>query len=139
MLNGGSVSRCREVCCDRDASWYVRRLTAALASTLTESPWRHLAEALADAISAVADKHRTSCQAARPERATPSATVAIARRREGWLDYLVLGEAALLLERGNQIQCVSDRRLSHVSQEIRHRFRSALAGRGSRTHSSESS
>ena len=110
-------------CCERDAAWYVRRLSAALADVLTEEC--PLEDALAVAIASVATEHRAACPQP-DERAGPSATVAIVRSREAQIDWLVLGDSSLLVETDQGVSHHSDKRLAEVASELRHEIREAL-------------
>ncbi|TDO43330.1 hypothetical protein EV643_11872 [Kribbella sp. VKM Ac-2527] len=63
---------------------------------------------LADAIGQVTDEHRDTCDVANV--ISPSATVAILRVSDGLVDYLVLGDSTLVLDRTVGTPVVSDPR-----------------------------
>jgi Protein phosphatase 2C len=137
MLDGASVPPGIVTCCERDAVWYVHRLVAALRPSLATRPELDLREVLAGAIGAVRCEHETTCRRGSGHALGPSATVALVRRRGQILDYLVLGDTAVLLGIGDGVICHSDRRLVHVGvpirEEIRRRLRSG-GGYDSSTH-----
>jgi hypothetical protein len=129
VLDGASVPTGMTACCDRDAAWYVQRLTRALTHTLAPDPDLPLPAALAAAIDDVEREHRTAC--ATPGAATgPSATLALTRRRGQLLDWLVLGDATLLLDTGTEINAISDKRLRGIATSLRAQIRGRLAAGG---------
>ena len=125
LLDGATTPARVPSCCDKDASWYVDRLDAALTAQL-EDAQTELRDALADAITEVEEEHARGCL--NPTRGRgPSSTVAIARRDEVWLDVLVLGDSTVLLDHGDHITSVRDTRLASVAAEFRREIESALA------------
>lgn len=83
--------------CRHGAAWYAARLGGSLLSLLSLEPERSLPALLAEAIEQVTDAHRDTCDVADP--ISPSAAVALLRRRNGWIEYLVLGDAFVVLDR----------------------------------------
>ncbi|MEV0716438.1 hypothetical protein [Asanoa sp. NPDC050611] len=94
-----------EAICRHGVAWYTTRLGGELVARLAFDGGA-LAEVLRDAIEAVADLHRDTCDLADPS--SPSATVAILRSADDRADYLVLGDSVLLL--GAAPIVVEDRR-----------------------------
>jgi hypothetical protein len=118
LLDGASVPNGLPQCCSLDAAWYVRQLGAALTIGLAHASSATLVNILVDSIEAVTDRHREQCaQAGRG--VGPSATVTMARWENDGLDFLVLGDSTTLLDLGNEVQAISDRRLKQVAAEIR--------------------
>jgi Protein phosphatase 2C len=116
-------------CCDRDGAWYVQRLGSALARTLVTDT-RYLQEALEAALAAVAQDHATGCDRA-SRGAGPSATVVIVRQERSQLDFLILGDSALLLETDQEVSHHSDKRLANVAPQLRQQIKQRLgAGHG---------
>ncbi len=128
VLDGASVRDPSPSCCTLGARWYVQRLSAALAATLNPSS-PDLSAALAAAISQVAAEHDAACSET-PCASAPSAAVAIVRRLGDVLDYLVLGDASVLLGFGGTVECLSDKRLGLVAPELRGHIRNHLATGG---------
>ncbi|MGH8932895.1 MAG: hypothetical protein ACRDZO_20300 [Egibacteraceae bacterium] len=127
VLDGASVPAELSRCCDLDARWYVTRLSAALLDAFTTSPAQDLGKLLACAIAKSADEHHSACHDAADESLAPSATVALARRRVDALDYLVLGDAAVLLEAADGVRFHTDDRLAQVRPDLRNEIRAKLA------------
>lgn len=97
--------------CIHDVSWLVDRLAEALRATLsTPMP---LADALAVAIERVRYAHGGACDLDNPD--SPSATVALARRREDGFDYLVLADTAVVFaQEDGTVRAVSDDRVDRL-------------------------
>lgn len=89
---GGTESICRH-----GVAWYASRLGGSLLSLLSLRRTRGLSALLAQAIEEVTDDHRHTCDVANP--ISPSATVAVLRLSHGHLEYLVLGDCVLVLDR----------------------------------------
>ncbi|MEU8360158.1 integrase [Nonomuraea sp. NPDC048882] len=88
-----------EATCRHGVAWYASRLGATLLALLASGPDRGLRELLAEAIERVTDAHRGTCAVADP--IGPSATVAMLRVSGGVLEYLVLGDSFLVLDRAD--------------------------------------
>jgi hypothetical protein len=131
LLDGASAHDDPAACTDHDASWFVQQLSQALAAELSQPPDRALRAILAGAIGRVSTLHAQLC----PHIASghgPSATAVIVRRRNQALEYLVLGDSALLIQTGDaKVHHHSDDRLSAIAPHLRDSIRQALrAGRG---------
>jgi hypothetical protein len=108
--------------CVHGPAWYVRRLSSHLQRTAA-SPGTSLVEALAEAIHAVRGDHEGRCDLDHPN--TPAATLAVARATEAHVEYLVLSDAHLLLDTGDQVQVITDQRYAAAVADIR---QAALTG-----------
>lgn len=129
VLDGASVPQAAEVCV-YDAHWYVHRLSAALEAALARKDGVDLPGALEAAIDQVAREHKARCSCTL-QGAAPSSTVALVRCRGATLDYLVLGDSTVILDLGDHVDAVSDRRLSLVASGLREQLRNHIAsGRG---------
>ncbi|MFG2127656.1 hypothetical protein ACGFNV_07640 [Streptomyces sp. NPDC048751] len=99
--------------CLHSVPWYTARLGGALTEltvSLTDVP---LSDALARAIARTSEAHAKTCDLSHPR--TPQATVAVARWSPDTVEYLVLSDAALLLESPDGlIRPVLDDRLSRL-------------------------
>lgn len=130
VLDGAGTPSGVSACCDKDATWYVDHLNAALAAVLETGEEFPLSGVLANAIADVREQHATGCHDASAGRG-PSSTIAIARRRDRWLDLLVLGDSTILLDHGTHTTAMRDRRLAEIAPDLRQEIKTAIAhGRG---------
>lgn len=130
VLDGASTPSGVSACCDKDATWYVDHLNAALSAALETGEDLTLSDALANAIADVQGQHATGCPDPSAGRG-PSSTIAIARRRDRWLDLLVLGDSTILLDHGTHMTAMRDRRLAEIAPDLRQEIKTAIAhGRG---------
>lgn len=88
----GSESLCRH-----GVAWYATRLGGALLGLLSPVRDRGLPALLAEAIEQVTDAHRDTCDVT--DVIAPSAAVAVLRLSGGLVDYAVLGDATVVLDR----------------------------------------
>nr|WP_258544743.1 hypothetical protein [Micromonospora provocatoris] len=98
--------------CLHGVNWYARRL-GETSIELVSDPSTSLPNALASAISRVADEHRSTCDLGHP--ATPSAGIGLVRFQPGGLDYLVLGDVSLAVAQGDRLTVVTDDRVSRTA------------------------
>jgi len=128
LLDGASIPTGMPACCQRDASWYVRQLATQLLATLASDTLLDLRTALAAAIVSADRAHAATCPATcrDRDRLGPSAMVALTRQAGDRLDWLLLGDATLLIANDAVVACHSDRRLAAVGQELRARIRRQL-------------
>lgn len=80
---------------------------------------------MARAIEDVTGEHHRTCSQARHGHG-PSSTVAIVRRNDDSLEYLVLGDSTLLVETGETVHQHSDKRLATVAADLRKTISEAL-------------
>lgn len=96
---------------------WVSRLSSAIKTSYRNTPEATLNDILADAILSAATDGSTF---------HPSATVAMVRFIEGDAEWLVLGDAAVLISsRNGQVTWAQDRRISRVGMEVREARREA--------------
>ncbi len=113
VLDGATAIKPDQNGCIHDVTWLVHRLAGDLARILTINQDKPLTDALAEAIVATCKAHESTCDLDNPD--SPSSTVTILRRRGEDLDYLVLGDSPLLLDRGGEIEAVTDDRMSNLT------------------------
>ncbi|MFF5258955.1 hypothetical protein ACFY4C_08415 [Actinomadura viridis] len=97
--------------CAHGPAWLVRRLGSELASRLAGEDGEPLPELLAGSIENVREMHGGACDL--ENRDSPSATVAILRRRDA-VEWLVLADSPLLLEDGDGLRVVRDDRVDRL-------------------------
>jgi hypothetical protein len=121
LLDGAGIAGAESVC-RHGVAWFATRLGGSLLGRLALAPERTLPALLAEAIVEVTGLHRDTCDVADP--ISPSATVAMLRVSGDALDYLVLGDSFLLLDReGDAPLVVTDPREVVISR----RYETALA------------
>lgn len=97
LIDGAGGFPGAESVCRHGVAWYAARLGGELLALLSPAPERGLAALLAEAIERVTATHRDTCAVADP--ISPSAAVAILRLVDGRVEYLVLGDATVVLDR----------------------------------------
>lgn len=113
--------------CRHGVAWYAHRLGGALLGRLSLPPDRDLSALLAEAIEEVTDGHRDTCDVANP--ISPSAAVSVLRRSGDLLEYLVLGDAFVVLDRADDApQVVSDPREVTISRSYQARLEATADG-----------
>jgi hypothetical protein len=114
--------------CHHGPAWYVRRLTMRLIEAYIAQPDEPLPSLLAGAIEAVRPDHGGGCDLGHP--GTPAASVALLRDVGDRIEYLLLTDAVLVLDRGGSVEVVTDRRFERATAQVR---RAALvSGRSAR-------
>ncbi|WP_329518546.1 protein phosphatase 2C domain-containing protein [Spirillospora sp. NBC_01491] len=107
VLDGATARPGVDSGCRHDPAWLVRRLGGALAGRLAAGAagaagagggGEPLSELLAGAIEMVCAAHAGTCDLDNPD--SPSATVAMLRRRGDALDWLVLADSPVLVDTG---------------------------------------
>jgi hypothetical protein len=101
--------------CRHGVPWYVARLGGQLVAALTDAD-TSLTAGLASALEQVAALH-PECDLRNP--GTPSATVAILRERQGFLDHLVLADSPIVLEGPEGHTVCTDLRVDEILPEMR--------------------
>jgi hypothetical protein len=96
LLDGAGIPGTESIC-SHGVAWYTHRLGGALLGRLSRADGRDLTTLLAGAIEEIASEHRGSCDITHPS--SPQATVLIIRAGADRLDYLVLADCFLVLER----------------------------------------
>lgn len=109
-----------ETGCHHGTAWYVRQLGCRLLALASDDD-RTLAESLAKAIDAVADLHATDCDLSHP--GSPCTTVAMIRQRSSQIDYLVLADSAVILDRVEGPTAIIDETEKTFSAELEEKAR----------------
>lgn len=99
--------------CSHGTPWYVRQLGARLLATMETDHDHKLADILADCITEVADLHKDVCDL--DALGAPASMVVMVRAAGDEFEYLVLGDATLVVETKDGIQVVSDHRIDAVA------------------------
>lgn len=101
--------------CIHGVPWFVRQLGArCLAGMAAGDPGQPLSDILAAAIDGVSALHSGTCDLGSP--GTPSGVVVMARAGAASLDYLVLGDSALVTDStAGGIEAVTDKRMDAVA------------------------
>ncbi|MFD5974572.1 protein phosphatase 2C domain-containing protein [Streptomyces bacillaris] len=104
-----------ETGCRHGVPWYVAHLGGQLMAALA-TPDVSLKSALAEALDRVAASHR-ECDLSNP--GTPSATVAVVRQRDEYLDHLVLADSPVVLEGQEDYTVITDLRVDSILPDLR--------------------
>jgi len=100
--------------CVHGTDWYVRQLGVRLLAWMGARPTEPLTGLLAEGITEVAARHAGTCDLGAP--GTPSTTVVMARLHPDGIEYLVLGDSTLLIDRDGQEPLVlTDQRIEQVA------------------------
>lgn len=124
VLDGVTAPRVPEAGCSHSVTWFTRQLGARLLLLLQED--LDLSGALAEAIVQTNHLHKRDCDLA--SRGTPAAAVAIFRKREALLDWLVLADVALVMDTNAGIHVVTDTRVDEAAPEALARTRQEIIG-----------
>ena len=90
----GGIAGAQQVC-HHGVTWYATRLGGAILGALSQD--RSLRDVLAESIERITDEHRDSCDVA--HSISPYAAVAMLRFSGGLVEYLLLGDAVVLVGR----------------------------------------
>lgn len=112
VLDGVTVPADLGTGCTHGTPWYVRQLGARLLAAADTQPVTPLVDLLADAITAVADLHRDTCDL--EHLGSPSAAVAVLRDTGTTLDYLILADVSIVIDGPNGVEGFTDRRVEEV-------------------------
>ena len=97
LLDGAGIPGAESLC-SHGVAWYTHRLGGTLLGLLSRDDGQDLAAVLAGAIGELAADHRDTCDITHVN--SPQATVAIVRVHGDRLDYLLLADSYLVLDRG---------------------------------------
>lgn len=112
VLDGASPVTGLDTGCIHDVPWLVRTLAGQLLARLTTSD-DSLGDILTDAIKGVNGVHASTCDLSNPN--SPSSTVAILRRRQQEIDYLVLADSPIVVQRHDgTVTAITDDRIDHL-------------------------
>ncbi|MFJ5723128.1 integrase [Streptomyces sp. NPDC093149] len=126
LIDGAGIPGAESVC-RHGVAWYASRLGGSLLGLLSLVRDRGLPALLAEAIEQVTDDHRGICDVTDP--ISPSATVAVLRLSDGLVEYLVLGDSVVVLDRADGAPLVvSDPREVIISRSYRSALRATAAG-----------
>jgi hypothetical protein len=126
LLDGAGVPAGSESGCVHGVPWYVRELGVALLTEMTQDA-PSLARCLAASIDRVRSLHDGRCDVG--HAGSPGATVVLVHRHGQMLDYLVLADSVLLLDRAEGGPLViTDDREARVGRELRRRMDSLATG-----------
>jgi hypothetical protein len=126
LIDGAGIPGTAAIC-RHGVAWYAARLGGSLLGLLPLARERSLPEVLAEAIAQVTGEHRDTCAVTDP--ISPSATVAVLRVSGGLVDYLVLGDSVLVLDRADDAPLVvTDPREVIISRSYEAALRATAAG-----------
>ncbi|MFF6776353.1 protein phosphatase 2C domain-containing protein [Streptomyces sp. NPDC012637] len=128
VVDGAGMPDALRAPCLHGVSWFAETLGTALCSAAGGGG--SLRSALASAIEHTTHAHRDTCAVDDP--LSPSATLAVLRQHGDTLQWLVLGDCTLVLERGGAVEAISDTRLSAVARSERTAMKSAPPGSAER-------
>ncbi|MFF4991146.1 integrase [Streptosporangium saharense] len=112
LLDGAGTPGGMESGCSHGVAWYARMLGSTLLAEVTQSA-APLTELLTRSIKTVASLHDFTCDLTHP--GTPSATVAMLRRTDDSLEWLVLADSVIILDTGTAEPTVlTDDRLERI-------------------------
>ncbi|HEX6970527.1 MAG TPA: hypothetical protein VF174_17180 [Micromonosporaceae bacterium] len=117
ILDGVTAPAGIETGCVHSPAWYVQRLTTRLTEAAAASPGEPLPTILAEAIRRVRADHDGRCDLDNP--ATPAATACLIRDTGNRLDYLILADAFLITDNGDQVRAQTDHRFRNAVAELR--------------------
>ena len=114
VLDGATEPAGVDSGCVHDVPWLVARLGTNLAGLLVRDPSAALVDVLRDGIAATMRDHTGQCDLT--NRDSPSSTVAILRRGAETVDYIVLGDSAVVIETSaGELVVAHDDRTAYLS------------------------
>lgn len=117
VFDGVTAPAGLETGCVHGPAWYVRRLATQLADRYVADPGGALPQLLAEAIEDVRPDHNGQCDLSHP--GTPASTVTLLRESAESVEYLVLCDSPLVVDRGGEVQVVNDERHDTALAELR--------------------
>lgn len=124
LADGAGLPDGEEQGCRHGVAWYARRLATAYLNAAVDGP--DLTHALAEAIGEVADAHRDTCDLRHPR--SPWSTALAVRRTGDSLEYLVLADSVLLIDRGEEVEVITDARLANLHAPFQNKLRTLTEG-----------
>ncbi|MEV7008178.1 protein phosphatase 2C domain-containing protein [Streptosporangium sp. NPDC051022] len=122
LLDGAGVPAGMGSGCSHGVAWYARTLGSTLLAAVTQRA-DPLADLLANSIKTVVSLHDFTCDLSHP--GSPSATVAMLRRTDDSLEWLVLSDSVVVLDTGDaEPTVVCDDRVERIGA----RYRAELKG-----------
>lgn len=132
VFDGVSVPEGLDTGCIHSTSWYVTQLAARLAQAAAAAPDAGLSTNLAEAIRTVRDDHGGTCDLDHP--GTPAASIAAVREHGDTVEYLILCDCTLLLDRDGQAEVHTDPRFLAAVAEVRAETLTGHAAIGTTEH-----
>ncbi|MET9648714.1 protein phosphatase 2C domain-containing protein [Streptomyces sp. NPDC006460] len=115
VVDGAGMPAALRAPCIHGVSWFAEALGTSLCAAAGGGG--SLQDALAGAIEHTARSHRHTCSIDDP--LSPSATLAMLRLRDDTIEWLVLGDCTLVVDRRGAVEAISDTRLEAVAQTER--------------------
>lgn len=113
VLDGATAPAGVESGCVHDVPWLVAHLGTNLASLLVRDSRAALVDVLREGIAATMRDHAGQCDLRNPD--SPSSTVVILRWGADAVDYIVLGDSAVVIEHGDgELLVAHDDRTAHL-------------------------
>jgi hypothetical protein len=106
-----------DVGCAHGTPWLVASIGSSVLLHTEQQPDLSLTEILRQAITDTAARHANTCDLNAP--GTPAAGVAMLRSAGETLDYLVLSDAFVVIDTGDDVQAITDLRGQEVVAELR--------------------
>ncbi|GAA4718978.1 hypothetical protein [Phytohabitans rumicis] len=103
--------------CPHGPAWYVQRLAARLVEAYLARPVESLPHLLASAIESVRADHGGGCDLSHP--GTPAASVAVLRDAGDRVEYLLLSDTVVVLDRDGALDVVADGRFEQTIAQVR--------------------
>jgi hypothetical protein len=117
VLDGVSAPDPLDTGCHHGPSWYVRRLGAHIVAAHRRRADVPLADLLAESIALTAADHDGTCDLLHP--GTPASTVCLVRVSSNTLEYLVLCDSPLVVDRSGTVTVATDPRFAAAVADLR--------------------
>jgi hypothetical protein len=124
VVDGAGI-RGAEYLCQHGVAWYARTLGNELVERLLGRPVERVRDVVAESIRTVTAAHSDTCAVGDPS--SPQASVAVVRRASDRVEYLVLGDAFVLLETAPP-RVITDERERAVRDAATHRLKQLTPG-----------
>jgi hypothetical protein len=132
VFDGASLPVGLDSGCMHGPAWYVRQLAARLTAAYVRAREAPLTQHLAEAIEQVRRDHDGRCDLDHP--GTPASTVCLLKEVGDRLEYLVLCDSPLVVDRGGDVQVVTDDRFTRAVADVRATVLTGQAAIGSDEH-----
>jgi hypothetical protein len=123
VIDGVTAPRGMDTGCVHGTQWYANTLACEALATLARRPTIDLKCALHRTIESVAASHAGTCDLTAD--GTPSATIAVLREGDTHLDYLVLSDATVVIQKRDRTEAVCDRRVGDLFGDLRQAVQAA--------------
>lgn len=105
-----------------DAFWYVSKLSNYIKLNISNEEIS-LHSILKDAIKNLKDEFKKYDSRPMEKYEYPSASIAVIRQIEGFLEYIVIGDCSIILDKNDKVEIISDRRISLLENDIIKKFK----------------